>query len=366
MSLALALERSLAPLDQARRAWFRVVQHSRLLSTLLARRESRLALIVAVHAPLALGLAIYFPVPLFVLGPLVFGVVHVAADVRYLILRRALPTWWRRVIAAFSGAFVALGALDASALWRTRPRLELVLATLFALFAVVAATLPGARPAPGGARARRKDGGKSSRAGIASASFIALGAAGWLWPETARLVLLHAHNLVAFLILFLLFPSRKRRLLIPLAVVGGLALTLASGVFYRVSLAGVGVTAFHVHLFEVADWVAPGLRADVAIGVTTAYLFLQSAHYLVGLVLIPQREQRTQGTLTFRMSFRGLLRDFGARGLALVVLLISLVLLGAAFDAPRAQGVYLSLGMFHAYLELAMLGYFWVRAEARH
>lgn len=348
MTLALAIERTLGPLDEARRAWLRLVSHSRFLSTVLAKREHRLALMAGVHAPVAFALAIYFPVPLFVLAPILFGVLHVAADVRYLILRRTLSRFWVRSICGFSAALIVLQL--SAVLTRTQPelRLELSLGALFALFAVFAA---GARTAP-------------LRAGAATFAIVVLGALSLAFPAEARLALLHGHNLVAFLLLFLVFPSHKSKLLAPLLALSGFALALASGAFYGASLGSSGVRAFHLHLFEVADWVAPGLRADFAIGLTTAFLFLQSAHYLIWLALVPQREQRSQGTLTFRMSFRALLADFGPWGLTLVGALALLVLAGAAFDAPRTQRTYLSLGTFHAYLELAMLVYFWVRREA--
>src|SRR6188474_2803576 len=125
MTLALAIERTLGPLDEARRTWLRLVVRSRFLSAMLAKREHRLALMVSLHAPVAFALAIYFPVPLFVLGPILFGVLHVAADVRYLILRRALPRFWIRSIGGFSGALIAL--YSSAALTGIQPDLRIEL-----------------------------------------------------------------------------------------------------------------------------------------------------------------------------------------------------------------------------------------------
>jgi len=349
MKLVLAIERTLLPLDQARRAWLRLVLQGRLLAAVLTKREHRFAALVSVHAPVACTLAVYLPVPLFILGPVVFGVAHIAADLRYLVLRRALPRWWVGAICVFSGALVLLNAGASLTGSRPDPRMELALGTLFALLGVAAA----------GADVPRL------RAPVAAGAIAALGALALQFPDAARLALLHGHNLVALLLLLLLCSSRRSRLLAPLAVILSVGLALASGVFYRASLASTGVRAFDLHLLEVADLVAPGLRADFAIGLTTAFLFLQAAHYLTWLVVVPQREQRSEGTTTFRMSFRSLLSDFGPWGLGLVGSLTLLTLACAAFDAPRTQRAYLSLGAFHAYLELAMLAYLWVRREAR-
>jgi hypothetical protein len=144
-----------------------------------------------------------------------------------------------------------------------------------------------------------------------------------------------------------------------------LSVGLAAGTGYRITLNFGGAQGFHRHVLEIADWVAPSLRADYAIGITSAYVFLQSVHYLVWLFLNPQRAQRGEGTLTFAMSARSLLKDFGPIGLTVVVVLGLGVLCAAVFDAPRAQRTYLSLGMFHAYLELALLSYFWILDKAR-
>jgi hypothetical protein len=194
---------------------------------------------------------------------------------------------------------------------------------------------------------------------------LGLGIAAATFPELARLALLHAHNLVAIALLFLLFPARVRRLAVPLLLIVALAVGLAAGAGYRVTLASSGVQGFHHHVLEIADWVASGLRADYAIGVTSAYVFLQSVHYLIWLFLIPQRAQRGEGTLTFAMTARSLVKDFGAIGLTVILVLGLSVLVAAAFDAPRAQRTYLSLAMFHAYLELSMLSYLWVLGKAR-
>lgn len=343
MTLLSVLERGASPLDQLRSAGFRALRQSPFLSSLASRRERRLAFTVSLHALVACGLSLTFPVHLFVLGPLLFGVVHVAADVRYLVLRQSLERWWRAAVFVACAALVLLRVADETHLWREPVRMEFAFATAFALAAAGAAR------------------GRAGRTVFAASVLLALGGAALLWPAPARLVLLHAHNLVAVLLLVLVFPARSSRLFVPLVALAALAIGLASGVGYQHTLASIGARAFQRHVFEVADWVAPGLRADYAIGVTCAYVFLQSVHYLVWLFLIPQRSQRGEGTLTFAMSARSLVKDFGPLGVAAIAALALAVLLGAWFDVHRAQRTYLSLGMFHAYLEIAMLTYFWVR-----
>jgi hypothetical protein len=67
-----------------------------------------------------------------------------------------------------------------------------------------------------------------------------------------------------------------------------------------------------------------------------------------------------EGTLTFRRTARALVSDFGPIGLAFVVVVALGFAGGAVLDAPRASASYMSLAMFHGYLELVLLLYFWV------
>jgi hypothetical protein len=120
-----------------------------------------------------------------------------------------------------------------------------------------------------------------------------------------------------------------------------------------------------LHVLGVASWVAPFANPRVAVGMTTAYLFLQSVHYSAWLNWIPQEQQPGRGTLTFRMSVRSLFADLGAAGVAAVSLAVAAVLLGACFNAMSSQRLYLSLATFHGYLELALLAYFWTLGGRR-
>lgn len=61
------------------------------------------------QAVVAFVIAGQFPVELFLLAPILFGVPHVVADLRHLVLRRALPGWWRRTV--LLGCALLLGLL---------------------------------------------------------------------------------------------------------------------------------------------------------------------------------------------------------------------------------------------------------------
>jgi hypothetical protein len=99
----------------------------------------------------------------------------------------------------------------------------------------------------------------------------------------------------------------------------------------------------------------------LGVGLICAFVFAQSLHYAVWLTLIPQDDTKGEGIQSFRLSARSLLTDFGALGLMCVALLALAVVVGAVFDARVARNTYLSLAMFHGYLELALFAYFGCR-----
>lgn len=350
MSLLGVAERLSEPLDWCRRRWFSWLVRNEFARATLADRDRRIATIACASVLLAALGAVYLPVLLFTFGPILLGVAHVAADVRYLVLRRNLPRWWQNSIWVGCATLIGLRVAEECGWIRHVDRIEFGAAAALTAVAVAAAL-----------RGR----GSLTRALVAGAllgvaTFCALSQ-----PKIARYVFLHAHNVIALLAWATLFRANKRWLLAPTALIAVTVVTLASGALYERTLTSPFATSLHLHVFTVSDWVAPLANPRFALGVTTSYLFLQSVHYSVWLNWIPQQEQPTRGTPTFRMSVRSLFSDLGTPGVVAVSMAALAVWLGACFKPHQARGLYLSLATFHGYLELALLTYFWVGATGR-
>jgi len=350
MSLLSAAERLSEPLDWCRRGWFSWLVQSDFARATLADRDRRIATIACASVLAAALGAVYFPVLLFTLGPILLGVAHVAADVRYLVLRRKLARWWQSTIWLGCAALLALRVMEEFGWLGQVDRVEFGAAATLTGIAVLAGL---------------RDGGSHARALVAGALLALATLSALSQPKLARYVFLHAHNVIALLAWATLFRANKRWLLAPTALVAVVLGVLASGALYEQTLASPFAASFHLHVFTVSDWLAPFADARLALGITTSYLFLQSVHYSVWLNWIPQQEQPTRGTPTFRMSVRALFADLGAPGVAAVCIAALAVWVGAYFDLHRTRGLYLSLATFHGYLELALLAFFWVRAADR-
>jgi plasmid stabilization system protein ParE len=140
----------------------------------------RIATLACANAALAAIGAIYVPVLLFTLGPILLGVAHVASDVRYLVLRRQLARWWQNAVWLGCLALIALRALEELGVLRQVERLELGVAVAFVAVALVAAI---------------RERGSWLRAGLTGALLVVAAGLAWRHPSEARLVFLHLHNL---------------------------------------------------------------------------------------------------------------------------------------------------------------------------
>jgi hypothetical protein len=358
MSLAGAMDAAAGPFDRARAALLDLGLRAG-LGPVIARRERRLAVTATLGILVALALTIAAPAAVFIVGPILLGVPHVAADVRYLLVRRGVPASFGVTTAIVISAFIALRILDETRTFGSLLRLELALGAAWILLAMLfaAASTKSYR-----------------RLAFALPVLAAITFAALRSPRLAQLVFVHAHNLVGVGVWIALFRSTARRrsssrfdlaILVPLvALVAATALLLSTATlpwtFHHGAPRSFGLDFGTLH-----GWLAPGLPPMLGAGVAASYVFLQSVHYSAWLVWIPQDDIRGEGTLTFRMSARSLLKDFGVPALAFIVVAMLVVLTFAFKNAQRTRDMYISLALFHGYLELAMIGYFAVRGRAR-
>ncbi len=261
------------------------------------------------------------PLWLLLLTPLVFGTPHIAADLRYLVLHG--PTCLRpSTIVALTVPLAAMVAFRAAGLAGAVVdlRLEVALGC-----AAVMATAVAARTSL-----------------VVVAAVLAFAIPAIAEPRITTLILLHVHNAVAFVIWLRWTRGGPARW--PL-----LALTLAG-------LALIAVGAFDALLPHdgpldgdaLARSFAPGLGPVAGGRVVLLYAFMQALHYIVWLFLIPQ--SRSLGT--------SLRQDFGPAALAaFAVGTLAVPLCAFVITPARVRDAYLAVVVFHAWLELAIIGH---------
>ncbi|HXU04104.1 MAG TPA: hypothetical protein VN903_24250 [Polyangia bacterium] len=355
---AARVEQALRPLDELRRVGLRVLAGGWPLGqTLAARRSVRIPVVLSLHALVALVAAVFAPSLLIVVGPLALGVPHLAADVRHLLVRRAWPRWWLAASAGFVVSLLALRALGEAGVGGVSLPVEHALASAWVLLGAVGGAMAAAASRAGGR-------GWSLRGWAVVAAAAGLGAFALGAPRACRLVLLHAHNIVAIVLWLALF-RRGRLALVPVAIALAGGAALASGALLGVTVRHGALSVAGLHLFAAADWLAPGLPDSWAIAVATSFAFLQSVHYAIWLVAIPAGDRPGEGGRSWRVAFRELVRDFTPRGVFAVAVLAMLVATFGLLHAASTRRLVLSLATFHVWLELAVLAYFLARGAER-
>jgi hypothetical protein len=356
MSQVAWTDRFAAPLDGVRRAALTRVFRNRPVRFALSSRDRRIAWIVCIHACLAFTLTMLFSAPLLVLLPLLLGVPHVVADLRYLVLRRIAEPRARAWIIAGCAALMGVNVFGLLSPRFDVARAEITLGTVV----VGAAGLVAFASNP------RAWASRDTARGILVIGTVAI--LGWtarLHPRDALVLLIHLHNAIALVAWLWLFRARVRSVLLPLAVVSTAAALLAGGAFVPAALR-IGVwQGFGTNLLVAADVLAPGVPGTLGVGLALSFIFMQSVHYLVWLVLIPSDERLSGGSVSFRRSFRDLVADLGALGAALAVGAWALVLCFGAVAPFRTRNTYLAIASFHVWLELAVLVVFAVGGRIR-
>ncbi|MEZ4380739.1 MAG: hypothetical protein R3A79_05300 [Nannocystaceae bacterium] len=323
MALAAATARLLDPLDGIRRRWLRLL--GPLARPLMIDRDLRVALMATLMICTATAATLLFPLWLLALGPLVWGVPHLVADLRYLVVG---PGFHRRrllwllgglpIVATGFGADLSFGLLGTAAVaLAARASVERRLAAV----AVV---------------------------GLLAAGVLALGA-------LADLIFAHLHNFIAVALWWAWRPRRRRLHWLPLALFAGVSVLLMTDAALVVAdTAGaldreLGALGIGYQLSRLA----PGVDVDLGLRLVLLFCFTQAIHYAIWVHLLPDEDRQRTTPPTFRRSFAALWRDVGGPVMVVAGGLSLLFAVWAIFDLMDATHGYFRLARFHGHLELA-------------
>ncbi len=325
--------------DRARAMVLRAISRTGARSFVVDRTR-RIGARAAIAIAFAFVLAATFPALALAIGPIVFGIPHVAASLRYLVVRRSVSRILVSSVVVLSAVIVAARVGAGTGDGSTWARVEIAAgASLFAIAAIEA-------------------GRRSGRATRTVLALVVLGAGLALAlqvPFVVRLAFVHVHNLGVVVLWMVLFRrGGALRRAVAAALVIALVL-LASGATLPLARTLGGLDAGGVDCRDVAAWLAPSLVSSIAIPLVLVHAFTDSVHYAFWLGVVPEEELSGQGTLTFRMTLRGLVRDFGRVGLGVAVIATVGIAALALQRAEVARNAYFVVAGFHGYVEGAML-----------
>lgn len=319
------METLLRPVDRVRLSFLHA------LGPLAGRLAADLELRVAVYGVIAVvgALALTCTVPLWMLalGPVLLGVPHLLADVRYLVVRPGLHRNKLLVVLGF-GPLLAVAAGGG----------------LRAGLAAVAGTLLAVRTT-----ARRRVVGLA----LTAAAMVVAWRVGWV----ADVVFAHLHNLVAVALWWAWRPREGRSHWVVLAaLIAGSALILGGlPVPLLEHTGGLWTPAANVGPAEMYAALAPGLPGALATRIVLLFAFAQSMHYVTWLRLVPEEDRGRPTPRTFVATWRALRADMGLPLLVGAAAVALAVALWAVVDLSAARTGYLRMALFHGHLELVAL-----------
>lgn len=351
----------LAPLDRVR--WMLLKLLGQLARPVIRCRELRVMVAGVGVVMFSLAATLISPFWLLALGPVVLGVPHLVADMRYLVLRPGLHR--RRILWLPVGVPLLLAGTA-----------NFTMTSGLVACAVMALLAHGAW----------------IRKGTALGVIAALMAGAWVVGDVAALIFAHAHNFIAvmlwwcwrpqsersgvsfeagektvahpslFELLRAFFASLGRRRMVPLLFLAASSMIAAGwlepwarGFAWQPARLGPD---YHL------SFLAPGVAEPWALRLVLLFAFAQSVHYGVWLRLIPEDDRPQETPRTFRASARALQVDMGVPLLAGALLIALGVALWSVFDLAAARENYLRLALFHGYLELIAATWLYVERPA--
>jgi len=313
---------AIALADRIRRGWLRAL--GRPGRVLVARRELRVATIFAAVILTGLVGSLVAPFWLLLLAPVLWGVPHVVADIRYLVVRSGYHK--RRGVGLLGGATLLWMGLGG-------PLVQGLLCT--ALIALLA------------------------RAGIVRrvlvAGTIVLFAA--LLSELGRygnIAFAHLHNFMPVLLWWIWRRRAGKLHWIPIVLLIAATCFLLHPVAVDVAQALGGLAWFSAEMGPEAQlWrLAAGIDPEWGLRLVLLFCFSQTIHYALWLHLVPDEDRSRATPLTFRASVESLRIDLGDVGLAVAAALSLGITAWAVVDLVQANEGYFRMAQFHAHLEV--------------
>lgn len=300
---------------------------------LVRDRPLRVSIFATVACCTAFAGTVAAPLVMLAWTPLILGVPHLLADVRYLVVR---PHVHRRK-ALLSPLAVTLLAV---VLWAPVP--VSLAATALAILLARASPL------------RRLQG------------LAAIGACA-IWcvchPLAAPLAVAHLHNFVAVALWWRWRERRSLEWVGPLLFVAGLAALLLGAGDHLAFVRPLIPESPALRWSREIGRLAPGVPSPFDVRLVLAFAYAQSFHYAVWIRLMPEDDRPRPTPRTFAASWRALQQDFGFVPLLLVGALALGLGLWGLVDLTGARSGYLRLALFHGPLEFAVIASAW--AERR-
>lgn len=321
---------------------------------LFTNRALRLSVLFLLACLIYLPLSLFFPVWVAVVGPIIYGVPHIIASFRYSQVE-SVPSTRSLFIGVWTLVTIYRVVTDLG-FWS---HVKFVSDVDIELLSFVLTLLVF-----GGIR--RSSGFELLKS---LALVMALLLSAWYLPLEFSAFLLLFHNAVAFIYwIARTRPGVERAVALTCTFVF-LALTAAilAGSFeflYKIFSPQGFIARFNFGYEELGQVLVPHSgNYRVWFNFFVAYVFGQSLHYFVWLKAIPEQHLPSQTPVSFRISYEWLVRDFGRKVLAILLIsVVSTLAMWLVFNMNEARIIYFAIASYHGFHELAGLPWMKFRA----
>lgn len=325
---------------------------------LFTHRSSRLLVFFLIACLIYLPLSLFFPVWIAVIGPIIYGVPHIIASLRY-----SQPRSTQRLRSSFVGVWTLVTAyriVTDLGFWdhdNIIGNLDVEIFSVIVTFAIFWLV-------------HRQNQTKLSLGVIKGSLLISmLLLAAWFLPLEFSAFLLLFHNAVAFIYwIGQAKPGSEKITAITSTVIflGLTAIILLGGFefLYKYFPPQGFIPRFDLSYEDLGQALAPwSANYKTWFNFFVAYVFGQSLHYFVWLKAIPEQHLPTQTPVSFRTSYEWLARDFGKKLLVLLIIsIVSTMAMWLVFNMNEARIIYFAIASYHGFHELAGLP--WMKLSA--
>jgi hypothetical protein len=348
---------SLSYLDLLRAQVLRLAMSNSLVRKLFLNRALRLQTLFLAAAFFYLGLSLFFPLWVLAIGPVVWGIPHILASLRYIPHAIGSPQIKRKQITQFLvGTWVVItllkflwdkGYLAINSFYFPQENGVELVTGLFLIFTLSIFLKAHLRQVL-----------------VSLALFLPIAIISWLFPLETIGALILIHNWIAFIYWIRSTKTKDEQQVafFSLAVFAFIHVLVLFGTFdflYQFYAPQGFFSGLQLDYSDLGKTIAPwSQNSKLWFHLVVLYAFGQAVHYFIWLKAIPEQELKTEYPISFRLTWHHLLQDYGRKTLiAVCALILTSAAVWAFVQFPEARALYFIVAAVHGYLEIAGLGF---------
>jgi hypothetical protein len=358
--MAVAIYKIAGFADQFRVTFLRSTLSNSRIRSIFRNREERVFCMFIALSILYLPIALFAPLFLLFIGPIIYGIPHLFASIRYvpntidLSCEKNKKVTFKKYLTFITGIFISVGifrVISDVVSPNSIINSYFYLPEFFSLLVTFVGTI----------FIFKKNFSESIRAFSVLVVFLI---AAWMMPLWTTGALIILHNFIAFIYWIASASNKRERVMAILALLIFTALNilvmLGTFDFLYKHITPLGQLVFADMNYAVLGKLIAPWSTDYHtwFHLTVIYAFGQALHYFVWMKAIPDYHHDNKVPTSFRQSYKLLYKRLGSSYSNIMLLFIVLFWgLWLFVQVPQARVLYFAIASYHGYMEIAGLGF---------